>query len=1630
MKKRFKKAVSLLLTTAMVLTTTLTTGVMTVFADNTVGLSFTAKSGTVGNNFYADKMPEFSIKFSGTAGDYTVVYTATNKADEIVWRSVSDVTIGTAGVAYDTVKITSSYFGVMKLTASVLYNGTEVTNVSTYYSLSNHTDDMPHNYRTGVASQVMRYKDAEGPTVSLLNGAGIGNLRSEELSWSAVEIEKGTYSLLEDGIEKTDDNANALNNVARSRTLLTGLADNDIKYTALLGIVNANYTSDGNGVFTGTDEEYEALTAYVKYLTDQTTYKIDKFEVTNEWHNPTMSGSAENSKNAEMLAKITNAVYEGVMASTNTDKPEVMGIVEDAWGLYGQAPTEYGTAQNGMIPKYIDAMQTLGVKPYDYVSLHPYTDGTEPFENSIKSNAYVTELKQFLESESYGAPFIFSELGWSTANITEEQQAAYIVRANAYIQANDMAEAVYNYHVMDYTAPSGTVMNMGLVNHFQNGGDYGVPYLAKDSYVALAYYNGLMAYQNQDSIEQIDLDTASADDYCYSFAPAQTDGKTVMMYGLITEDATPVTKTVNVGADTVILADMYGNEKTVKTTDGAVTVTLDDTPDYIIVNGEGTGALATAAYVKQNMEDASTITLQSTDLKGAIYGVEMGAPDKGDVLHVYSPSGNTVTSRSVKPRVSLDENGTTKAIISFDVLSDVLNGGSLAVNVIGTETTGINSEYPVALRLDDKAYSSWLYDNWKQTIAEPPITPNEWTRLDLVVDVTSGNENTVLYKNGVKIKEGTKSAKYTNVLTDIDSVYINAFVEVGGASLYLDNFSITPINSVGNTPADIKVWDNKTVYINMPQTLGAGAKVSATGNYLTASDGSRILATAELVGKTGIKLTLSEEMQDDVEYTVSFGGGTALVDFLGNSYTKQIKINKNTATMYNTLVDTSFDEAEWKTMAHKTEPENFEIEVNTDDGDIIGAVDPEDETNNVLLFRDADDAEYTDRLIYSISDIPATKIKFNLRYRVKLEKAEDTDLYGSFFPRLYDEDSTAKDGNQATSGLAINYKPTTDPARGVDYFDSNQPWANEGAKELVNNASLSMADWYTYNHQYTFEESSTYIRPKANYSVLDKDGKCINSVVRVNTCNVTIDWVDAIQFDYMSTDNQAGDVAYMDDLYIGYSYKNMAEPAAADDTAEIEAFFVQADGTEVMLTSSIGADISGLKLNLATAPNSSISATLNGEDISMAMLSATEYIFTWGSLANGDYTLSVYDGETKVYGLSFSVESDNGYEKAILASNNFEEGTIDINQNGTASYEYVAKDELDGNAFHVVYTDDGTTQAIFPRFWFNKNAEGKILISFDIKADLETTNGTMSIMMLNAEGTASEQALILNQNSGSFLFNNWNSAYLFNGAISTEWNRIEYLLDLDKDIASIYINGEFIKSEKDVYGKVTSDSMKGFFARVTEGLSLDNLRVYQLSGYAPETINTIKTSDNTLKAEMTVTLGADVSGNITLVNTETNAEITATVKGVKGSRYITINTNTPIDTNASYKISLGNTVISDSLGNKMADNTVLAKVSKTIEFSGNITLNGQLVPGNNLYATVTAESGSKDMVIMIALYDNEGRLVSVTAPTSGTVDSANPLESEGLFISDEVEGYSAKAICVESMLNLTPIFDVADVTWQ
>lgn len=661
-----KKIISVL--TAMMLSFSLCADVVCFANSGDIKVNISTADNIVGNNFYKDNMPEFSVDIENSTantqtGEYTVK--AINSNGETVWSLNDSINLTAGERVKKKIRVPVEYYGVMTFRAEVKVNGSSVSE-SVPYTLSNHTSDMPNNKRFGVATHLSRGRGTIEDAAPLMKNAGIGIMRGEDMAWSVFEQKKGVYKL-------TDAQENVLNTLDK----------NDIDYMFICNSSNTFYLPEGDLHYypVSTSEGYAALQRYMKELMLAANGKIKYVEVWNEYHSPNMSGPYCN--NAEINANLHKAIYNG--AKEGDKNVNVVGIVEDDWGLYYNG--DFSKLDSGLVGKILKEMNK--VKCFDSVSIHPYPNPrSDCFEGNIKADRFVSDLKATLGKYGYSesTPIIFSELGWSDEFLhDDEKKAAYTIRAHAYTQAKGLAETVINYNLMDY----GEIMEenlgeatFGLVKSYGSYTD--VPYLGKPAYVAVAYYNGLMA----DNKFKGEIDTPVEDGYCYSFSDRL--GRNILMLGTKTDGASEKVY-LDTGEESVIVSDMYGNEEYTPTVDGVIPLEINDQPLYVI------GVSDNPKFTDEIVTDLKYNAVQTGEQSVSVSGFTGGRYS----INVYAP-------------------GKTEADLSS--AQNELNTDVLVYH--GEENANDNGSFKLDFNIDGPSgeYKVYIYSIAKNTLIEPVKT--------------------------------------------------------------------------------------------------------------------------------------------------------------------------------------------------------------------------------------------------------------------------------------------------------------------------------------------------------------------------------------------------------------------------------------------------------------------------------------------------------------------------------------------------------------------------------------------------------------------------------------------------------------------------------------------------------------------------------------------------------------------------------------------------------------------------------------------------------------------------------------------------------------------------------------------
>lgn len=357
---------------------------------------FLTENGPDGNMFVKGEAPKISFSADNVSGEsLTVPYTVsvTNSYGETA-NSSGSVSFA-AGVSSASIPMGVDKCGVYD--AHIVFdNGGEIyreydTNFSITVVPRKANDDFGVNTH-------YRIEDRQ-PTISLpiAKKLGAGYIR-ESLFWSQCETTKGTINI-PDSIMKAVDEANA----------------NNIK--VMLSLSGGNNFYD-NGNFPTSEDAVAAFGNFVYEAVSRLKGKVDTFGVMNEFHHWSRNGTDDDPSDdftASDYVKVLKVTYENAKAAN----PNCTIV-----GLSGLP---------GVWAWWVGDMFEAGAAPYmDYFEMHEYDTFQPPETNMMKWMDNVE--KQLSNNNASGFKMWIGETGWSTADVSEQNQYAYGIRQ--YIQYN------------------------------------------------------------------------------------------------------------------------------------------------------------------------------------------------------------------------------------------------------------------------------------------------------------------------------------------------------------------------------------------------------------------------------------------------------------------------------------------------------------------------------------------------------------------------------------------------------------------------------------------------------------------------------------------------------------------------------------------------------------------------------------------------------------------------------------------------------------------------------------------------------------------------------------------------------------------------------------------------------------------------------------------------------------------------------------------------------------------------------------------------------------------------------------------------------------------------------------------
>lgn len=545
--------------------------------------SLSASTDNFGNIVYDNDNTEVSVKLINNSKHtiYKAIDAVLYDSDERLVSSEKVYVNAVSGINEANVSLGIPKYGTYRLVLSAANSNTYKLNLARAVK----SDLKNEKVNVCVNSPSRVYMDADG-VFELINNAGFGGIRTDFV-WR-----------VSGGNTLPQENEKYLS------AFLTNAKKYDLDVLALLPVNCSYYAADGDGGFNTSTPFLKAYKKYCSELAEKYSGFISNFEIGNELNGTkTIKGEFDTGEN---YYKVLNSAYQGIKEGNNDAKVITCGMQM----IYSDDENHQVQFINELLKK----MKDVPNYPFDYLGVHPYHYSV-PEKNITWGGVSFNFVTQSLESKrllnEYNAAdkkMIATEFGWQTAGFSERDSAAYILRALALNDINDMYERVYIYDIMNTGVnKSSSEDNYGLINTYHNDDDNSnTAYSAKQSYLALCQWNKLIGDKKMVS--------HSTDDTVYSVSYSSSGGDVTVLWN-------SANSSVNVDLGTYEFdsaLDMYGNEIDVTTNskiDGApIFLVKYSTSVSVSLNGKKVENLS---YEDKNKE--ITFTSKCRDGSNAVF---------------------------------------------------------------------------------------------------------------------------------------------------------------------------------------------------------------------------------------------------------------------------------------------------------------------------------------------------------------------------------------------------------------------------------------------------------------------------------------------------------------------------------------------------------------------------------------------------------------------------------------------------------------------------------------------------------------------------------------------------------------------------------------------------------------------------------------------------------------------------------------------------------------------------------------------------------------------------------------------------------------------------------------------------
>lgn len=496
------------------------------------------KTDSFAFNYLDDKPVSFELCMENQykeSKEYDFNFKVTDKLGMVVWESDRNYLFESGEVKEEVISFEPEKYGILKLTVTATDRKTGRSGfVEQDFSYSKAAE--VKNTIAGIDSQSFGGCTPEVVTdiMKLYNDIGFSANRYC-YNWGMFGVDKGTYNLNEMGGDVY-------------RNMENFMWDNGWTASHLFTASNLNYEKSWWSFPKG-ERSLKAFESYCYNVAKHIGERAcgSRYEV---WNEPNALGhfNADSDPTSAYVDMLKHA-YSGVKRGDPTGK-----IL---------APATSGYAFD-----YHEEVLKLGGGEYmDGVAIHPYMWTSSPEVMTLVERT--TQLKDLYKKYGYDdIEIYYTEVGYYDA-IGQEKQTNYTLRMFLLTHFYDLAENILIFRAFKDTNSS---QHFGMLN----AQDEKNPLLAHDGFPALANYNATFA--EAEPYKDIEYD----DSLQLKWFKLR-DGSDALAYWTKFDDE-EMTVSLDLGTDSVVLSDIYGNETEIKGIDGKFSFEATSMPSYIIGN--------------------------------------------------------------------------------------------------------------------------------------------------------------------------------------------------------------------------------------------------------------------------------------------------------------------------------------------------------------------------------------------------------------------------------------------------------------------------------------------------------------------------------------------------------------------------------------------------------------------------------------------------------------------------------------------------------------------------------------------------------------------------------------------------------------------------------------------------------------------------------------------------------------------------------------------------------------------------------------------------------------------------------------------------------------------------------------